>query len=107
MWRQAAELRGPGIHGGPAGGPGEEGRARAGAHRAALDGQLALAHEPRGLVYPIPNPYPVCGARRPSYADLAFMEDLLADLERKGVPAPAPIEQRWTASSRSPMSPGD
>ena len=35
------------------------------------------------------------------------MEDLLADLERKGVPAPAPIEQRWTASSRSPMSPGD
>ena len=46
MWRQAAELCGPGVHGGPAGGPGEEGRGRAGAHRAALDGQLALAHEP-------------------------------------------------------------
>ena len=33
------------------------------------------------------------------------MEDLLADLQKKGVAAPAPIEQRWTATSRSPMSP--
>ena len=33
------------------------------------------------------------------------MEDLLAALAKAGVAAPAPIEQRWTASSRSPMSP--
>lgn len=33
------------------------------------------------------------------------MEELLALLEARGVPAPAPIEQRWTASSTAPMSP--
>jgi len=43
--------------------------------------------------------------RRPSGADLVFMDELLAALARDRVAAPAPIEQRWTASSRSPMSP--
>ena len=33
------------------------------------------------------------------------MDELLAALARDRVAAPAPIEQRWTASSRSPMSP--
>jgi L-galactono-1,4-lactone dehydrogenase len=39
------------------------------------------------------------------YADLDYMEALLALIEAKAVPAPAPIEQRWTAASRAPMSP--
>lgn len=33
------------------------------------------------------------------------MKDLMQQLEEAAVPAPAPIEQRWTASSSAPMSP--
>ena len=33
------------------------------------------------------------------------MQDLLQLVQRHGVPAPAPIEQRWTAGSAAPMSP--
>ena len=47
-----------------------------------------------------------CGTRQePSGADLAYMRDLLAMLETSDVPAPSPIEQRWTARSRAPLSP--
>ncbi|CAI6008176.1 unnamed protein product [Closterium sp. NIES-65] len=38
-------------------------------------------------------------------ADIAYMEELLTLIESEGIPAPAPIEQRWTSGSRSPMSP--
>ena len=38
-------------------------------------------------------------------ADLAYMKELLAMIEREGIPAPAPIEQRWSAGSKSPLSP--
>ncbi len=31
--------------------------------------------------------------RRPSGADLAYVEQLLAQIEAEGVPAPSPIEQ--------------
>jgi len=41
----------------------------------------------------------------PTGADVQFVLDLLALLEAKGVPAPAPIEQRWTSESSSLMSP--
>jgi L-galactono-1,4-lactone dehydrogenase len=37
--------------------------------------------------------------------DLEYMKDLLEMIEREGIPAPAPIEQRWSAGSSSPMSP--
>jgi L-galactono-1,4-lactone dehydrogenase len=37
--------------------------------------------------------------------DLQFVMELLDRLEREKVPAPAPIEHRWTASSRAAMSP--
>lgn len=33
------------------------------------------------------------------------MERILAGIEERGIPAPAPIEQRWSASSSSLMSP--
>jgi len=37
--------------------------------------------------------------------DLRYMGELLALVRREGIPAPGPIEQRWTAGSASPMSP--
>lgn len=37
--------------------------------------------------------------------DLAYMQDLLDMIESSDIPAPAPIEQRWTRRSSSPMSP--
>jgi len=37
--------------------------------------------------------------------DMRFMEELLANIEREGIPAHPPIEQRWSASSSSRMSP--
>ena len=38
-------------------------------------------------------------------ADLEYMAKLLEMIEREGIPAPAPIEQRWSAGSASPLSP--
>jgi L-galactono-1,4-lactone dehydrogenase len=37
--------------------------------------------------------------------DLAFVQSLIKTIEAKQLPAPCPIEQRWSASSSSPMSP--
>lgn len=37
--------------------------------------------------------------------DLQFVSKLLALIEKAGIPAPSPIEQRWTASSSAFMSP--
>lgn len=37
--------------------------------------------------------------------DLKYMEELLHKIESGGVCAPAPIEQRWTKGSPSPLSP--
>jgi L-galactono-1,4-lactone dehydrogenase len=36
---------------------------------------------------------------------MAFMSDLLREIEEKNIPAHSPIEQRWSLSSSSPMSP--
>ena len=41
----------------------------------------------------------------PNGADLNYMEDLLKEVEANKIPAPSPIEQRWSSGSRSPMSP--
>lgn len=37
--------------------------------------------------------------------DMGLMEKLLEGIEERGIPAHSPIEQRWTASSSSLMSP--
>ena len=37
--------------------------------------------------------------------DIEFVKQLLDIAESAGIPAPSPIEQRWTARSTSPMSP--
>ena len=49
--------------------------------------------------------FPTGTLTKPSMKDLDYMEELLQLIEKEDVPAPAPIEQRWTARSRSPMSP--
>jgi L-galactono-1,4-lactone dehydrogenase len=36
---------------------------------------------------------------------MGFMDALLKNIEERGIPAHAPIEQRWTSSSSSKMSP--
>lgn len=51
------------------------------------------------------NCFPVGTLAKPSMKDIEFIEDLKRLIEREGIPAPAPIEQRWTARSRSLMSP--
>ncbi|KAL6530527.1 hypothetical protein OROMI_028416 [Orobanche minor] len=42
---------------------------------------------------------------QPSMKDLEYIENLMRIIEKENIPAPAPIEQRWTSSSRSLMSP--
>ncbi|ONK55547.1 uncharacterized protein A4U43_UnF1730 [Asparagus officinalis] len=42
---------------------------------------------------------------KPSMRDLDYIEELLKLIKNEEVPAPAPIEQRWTARSKSLMSP--
>ncbi|KAL3136486.1 hypothetical protein ABBQ38_005740 [Trebouxia sp. C0009 RCD-2024] len=49
--------------------------------------------------------FPTGTLKNPSLADLQYVEELLARIERQGIPAPSPIEQRWTSSSRSALSP--
>eukprot|EP00879_Flechtneria_rotunda_P029033 GHRR01031288.1.p1 GENE.GHRR01031288.1~~GHRR01031288.1.p1 ORF type:complete len:573 (+),score=173.49 GHRR01031288.1:1186-2904(+) len=47
----------------------------------------------------------VTSSWRSKSTDLAYMRELLQLIEAADIPAPSPIEQRWTASSSSPMSP--
>lgn len=49
--------------------------------------------------------YPAGTLSKPSMKDIEFMEELKQLIEKEHIPAPAPIEQRWTARSKSPMSP--
>jgi len=47
-----------------------------------------------------------CGRlESPNLADVNYIAELQALIKQHNVAAPAPIEQRWTASSASPMSP--
>ncbi|KAL9256580.1 L-galactono-1,4-lactone dehydrogenase, mitochondrial-like protein [Drosera capensis] len=49
--------------------------------------------------------FPTGSLSNPSFKDLEYIEELKQLIEKEGIPAPAPIEQRWTARSRSTMSP--
>jgi len=49
--------------------------------------------------------FPTGTRAAPSGADLGYMRDLLAMVEASDLPAPSPIEQRWSARSRAPLSP--
>ncbi|KAM7524453.1 hypothetical protein LguiA_014355 [Lonicera macranthoides] len=49
--------------------------------------------------------FPAGTLAKPSMKDLEYIEQVMVLIEKQGIPAPAPIEQRWTASSKSRMSP--
>ncbi|KAJ4836115.1 hypothetical protein Tsubulata_004220 [Turnera subulata] len=49
--------------------------------------------------------FPAGTLSNPSLKDLQYIEELKQLIEREEIPAPAPIEQRWTACSQSSMSP--
>ncbi|CAM9159735.1 unnamed protein product, partial [Ascophyllum nodosum] len=49
--------------------------------------------------------FPVGTLKEPNDKDLDYMTELMRLIEEEGVPAPAPIEQRWTSSSSAGMSP--
>lgn len=49
--------------------------------------------------------FPAGKLAKPSMKDLEYIEELKQVIEKEEIPAPAPIEQRWTSSSRSPLSP--
>mmetsp|Transcript_5477 Transcript_5477/g.23253 ORF Transcript_5477/g.23253 Transcript_5477/m.23253 type:complete len:299 (+) Transcript_5477:494-1390(+) len=47
-----------------------------------------------------------CGSKeKPSTSDLDFIDDVKKIIEEEKIPAPAPIEQRWTSASSSYLSP--
>ena len=47
-----------------------------------------------------------CGTlEKPNGADLEYMRELLSEIESSNLPAPSPIEQRWSLRSTSLMSP--
>nr|AAO64860.1 At3g47930 [Arabidopsis thaliana]BAC42562.1 putative L-galactono-1,4-lactone dehydrogenase [Arabidopsis thaliana] len=49
--------------------------------------------------------FPAGTLANPSMKDLEYIEELKKLIEKEAIPAPAPIEQRWTARSKSPISP--
>ncbi|XWS65353.1 hypothetical protein CRYUN_Cryun05aG0105500 [Craigia yunnanensis] len=49
--------------------------------------------------------FPAGTLSKPSMKDLEYIEELKQLIEKEEIPSPAPIEQRWTARSQSPMSP--
>ncbi|KAL2927591.1 L-galactono-1 4-lactone dehydrogenase mitochondrial, partial [Bienertia sinuspersici] len=49
--------------------------------------------------------FPAGTLAKPNMKDLEYIEKLKQLIEKERIPAPAPIEQRWTARSMSPMSP--
>ncbi|CAN4118498.1 unnamed protein product [Withania somnifera] len=49
--------------------------------------------------------FPAGTLSKPSMKDLEYIEEVMQLIEKESVPAPAPIEQRWTACSKSRMSP--
>lgn len=49
--------------------------------------------------------FPAGTLAKPNMKDLDYIDKLKQLIEKQRIPAPAPIEQRWTARSNSPMSP--
>jgi L-galactono-1,4-lactone dehydrogenase len=48
--------------------------------------------------------FPAGSMEQAGKADMSYMRELLELIEREQVPAPAPIEQRWTAGSSASLS---
>lgn len=49
--------------------------------------------------------FPTGTIKKPNMQDVKYIEQLLNLIKKEDIPAPSPIEQRWTARSQSPLSP--
>merc|ERR1712151_731833 len=71
-----------------------------------IDDSLAiLGFECGGSQWVLENCFPCGTIEQPSLADIDYMVELKRTIEKKGIAAASPIEQRWTSRSTSPMSP--
>jgi len=71
-----------------------------------IDDSLAiLGFECGGTQWVLENCFPCGTIDKPSMADIDYLVELKQTIEREGIAAASPIEQRWTSRSTSPMSP--
>merc|ERR1740129_212524 len=71
-----------------------------------IDDSLAiLGFECGGSQWVLENCFPCGTIQKPSLADIDYLVEMKQTIEREGIAAASPIEQRWTSRSTSPMSP--
>lgn len=68
------------------------------------DSTEILGFECGGSQWVLENCFPCGTIENPSLADIDYLIEMKATIEREGIAAASPIEQRWTARSTSPMS---
>lgn len=71
----------------------------------ATESQNVLAFDCGGQQWVWETAMPIDIGATDSMIELDFVEKILEAVEHEGLPAPAPIEQRWTKASTSLMSP--
>lgn len=69
------------------------------------DSTQILGFECGGSQWVLENCFPCGTIDEPSLADIDYVEEIKSVIEREGIAAASPIEQRWTSRSSSPMSP--
>lgn len=69
------------------------------------DSTEILGFECGGVQWVLENCFPAGTIKTPSLADIDYLIEIKATIEREQIPAASPIEQRWTSASCSPMSP--
>merc|ERR1712241_1640138 len=69
------------------------------------DSTAILGFECGGSQWVLENCFPCGTIDKPSMADIDYMVEMKETIEREGIAAASPIEQRWTSRSTSPMSP--
>lgn len=69
------------------------------------DSTAILGFECGGSQWVLENCFPCGTIDKPSLADIDYMVEIKQTIEKEGIPAASPIEQRWTSRSTSPMSP--
>lgn len=69
------------------------------------DSTQILGFECGGTQWVLENCFPCGTIDEPSLADIDYVEEIKSMIEREGIAAASPIEQRWTSRSSSPMSP--
>jgi len=69
------------------------------------DSTEILGFECGGNQWVLENCFPCGNIDNPSMADIDYLVELKAIIEREQIAAASPIEQRWTSASSSPLSP--